>query len=71
MNSVSELIDKFGGPSDFGRAMKLGPSTASEMKRRQSIPVVHWPKLLEAAKAHGVKGIDYDLLVRLHSEAGS
>ncbi|MER8925816.1 hypothetical protein NKJ51_12525 [Mesorhizobium sp. M0134] len=43
-------------------------SAASEMRRRQSIPVRYWPQLIAGAKTAGVE-IDSDLLVKVHVAA--
>jgi len=67
MNSIPELIDAFGGTSAFARAIGKGQSTASEMKRQNSIRVRHWPKVIRAAKDRGIKGVTADFLMRLHA----
>lgn len=67
MNTVPEIIDQLGGTTAFGRAIAVKQSAASEMKRRKSIPVTYWPKVIEAATALG-KPVTYDDLVRIHVE---
>lgn len=68
MNSVPELIDAFGGSTDFARALDLAwPSTASEMKRNGSIHPRHWPKVIEAAAERGIEGVTAEFLMRLHA----
>lgn len=67
MNTVPDIIDKFGGNTAF--AAVLGArhsSTASEMKRRNSIPVRHWPAIIAAAAERGIP-LSYDDLVRIHT----
>lgn len=66
-SSVSDLIDAFGGPTEFAKVLRRNPSTASEMKRAGSIRVSYWPSIIEAAAARGLEGITADLLVRLHA----
>lgn len=64
--TVPGLIDRFGGISAFARLIGAArASTASEMKRRASIPVKHWPKVVEAA---GKAGFDLSAedLVQMH-----
>lgn len=69
--TVADLIDAFGGPARFARALDLkGPSTASEMKRAGSIAVKHWPKVLAAAGDAGIRGLDYRHLVDMHAKSG-
>ena len=65
METVHDIIEALGGTSAFGRAIGVKQSTASEMKRRASIPVEHWPKLILAAKETG-KIITNDELVEMH-----
>jgi hypothetical protein len=66
MNTVDDVFSGFGGPTAFGRAIGVKPSAASEMKRRASIPVVYWEKLVEAARQRGIQ-ISYDRLVSIHT----
>lgn len=69
--AVSELIDAFGGATEFSKILSLkAPSTASEMKRSGSIRPRYWPKIIEAAPALGIEGIDADRLMRMHCDDG-
>ena len=68
MTSVPSLFQTLGGPTKVARMLDVGFSTASEMKRRKSIPVKYWPKLVAACAAEGVS-ITYERLVEMHSEA--
>lgn len=49
MNTVSDIIDAFGGNSAMGRVISKGPSTVSEMRRRGRIDVSYWTMLVRAA----------------------
>ncbi len=49
MNNVGSIFDELGGPAAVARILNVGTSTASEMKRRGSIPVRWWPQLISAA----------------------
>ena len=69
MTSVSSIFQNLGGPTKVARILDVGFSTASEMRRRGSIPVKYWPKLVAACEAEGVDGITYERLVEMHSEA--
>jgi len=66
MDTVNDVFREFGGPTALGRAIGVNPSTASEMRRRASIPVDYWPKLIEAARQRGID-LDSDSLVRIHT----
>lgn len=65
--SIDELFKALGGPSKIARVIGKGSSTASEMKRRQSIPVQYWSALIDAAQENGVEGISYETLAQMHS----
>jgi len=67
MNTVDDVFVGFGGTSAFAGALGLNLSTASEMRRRSSIPVRYWPKLVDAARERGVDGITNDELVKIHA----
>jgi hypothetical protein len=70
MNSVYELFDQMGGAAAVGRLIGKGASTASEMKRRGSIPVEYWPVLIESAKGREL-GISAEILLRIHANERS
>jgi len=67
MLTIQKIFSDFGGPTKLGRAIGVAPSTASEMKRRASIPVDYWPKLVSAAPSCGVTGLTYEKLVQVHT----
>lgn len=67
MNTVTDIFHEIGGPTKFARALGLKPSAASEMKRRNSIPVPYWPDLIEAMKDKG-KPLTYEQLVLAHQK---
>ncbi len=69
MNTVEEVFLGFKGTSAFAGALGLNLSTASEMRRRSSIPVRYWPKLVEAARERGIEGVTNDALVTIHARA--
>lgn len=69
MQSVSSLFDQLGGPTKVARVLDVGFTTASEMKRRGSIPVKYWPRLVAACHAEGVNDVTYDLLVAMHTRS--
>jgi hypothetical protein len=70
LDSVDDVFTAFGGPTTLARALSLkGASTASEMKRRGSIPVDYWRRLVEVAPEFGVSGLTYEKLVSMHTSA--
>lgn len=69
MNTVNDIFQGLGGTGAVAKGIGVGHSTASEMRRRNSIPVKYWPDLVEYAQSVGNQQIDNDLLVRIHVEA--
>lgn len=68
MESVPDIIAALGGPTAFGAICgfsKNQGARGSDMRQRESIPVVYWPRIVEAAQARGLP-IDNDVLVRVH-----
>lgn len=68
MRDVTNLFDEIGGPRKMAALLDVKPSAASEMKRRGSIPVKYWPKLVDGFKNLHLTNVDYDTLVSMHSE---
>ncbi|WP_352824520.1 carph-isopro domain-containing protein [Mesorhizobium sp. M0134] len=68
MQNVGDIFTKLGGTGAVARMIDVKHSAASEMRRRQSIPVRYWPQLIAGAKTAGVE-IDSDLLVKVHVAA--
>lgn len=68
MRTIEEIFDKLGGTGSVARIIDVKHSAASEMRRRQSIPVRYWPHLIEGARAAGVQ-IDSDTLMAIHVPA--
>ena len=62
MRTFSGLIDELGGPIILKDGLGIEDSHARTMKARDSIPVEHWPKLIELARSRGVAGVSYDSL---------
>lgn len=67
MNTIEEIFIAMGGTGAFAKAIGVKHSTASEIRRRKSIPVRYWPALIASADLMDVS-IDNDLLVRVHVE---
>lgn len=72
MKTISDIIEAFETDANFGRAcgVERNPaSRAADMRRRESIPVEYWPRLIEAAAALGRDDLTSDVLVRVHADA--
>ncbi len=68
MDSIESLFAQLGGPSEVGRIIGKSTEHAAAMKRRKSIPVRYWSKLMLAAQQNGVD-LDADRLTKLHGPA--
>lgn len=71
MDTVSDVFTRFEKTSAFADALGLKLSAASEMRRRKSIPVRYWPRLVEAAQERGFNEITYERLVEMHAPTPS
>jgi hypothetical protein len=59
----------FGSNVKLAEALNVGPSTVSEMKRRNSIPVEYWPALIEAAKLLDENDLSLERMAIVSAEA--
>jgi hypothetical protein len=66
MQTVDDVFVKFGGPTAFADAVGIKISAASEMRRRSSIPVRYWSRLVDAARVRHIR-LTYEKLVFMHS----
>lgn len=63
MVTFSSIIGHWKSAEEFSRDLGLKTySHGRTMKRRNSIPVAHWPKVLEAAKARNLPVTLADLM---------
>jgi hypothetical protein len=67
MTTVSDIFDTAGGPSQVARLLEVKVSAATEMKRRGSIPLKYWARLIDECRERGIRGINTDILVEAHS----
>ena len=70
METISQLFDQLGGTSTVGRLIGVAQSTASEMKRRGSIPIDHWPTIIASPKGREI-GLTAEDMLRLHTHTDS
>lgn len=66
MTDVGSIFDALGGTTASARVMAVNQSTASEMRRRGSIPVTYWPSIIEEAVRLSLP-ISYETLVEVHA----
>jgi hypothetical protein len=64
--TIEGLFEAFGKIVNFSELVGCGYEAARQMRRRGSIPLKLWPKLIKACKKVGIDGVDYEALVRMH-----
>ncbi|MEE7460643.1 hypothetical protein MFUR16E_04515 [Methylobacterium fujisawaense] len=69
IQSVMDLFEALGGTSAVARLLGVGQSTASEMKRRGSIPSEYWVGLVQKAHEAQIVGVTYEVLAFVHAAA--
>lgn len=55
ITSISDLVDHMGGITEFARKGGWPLGTASAWKTRGTIPPAHWHRLIEVARADGIR----------------
>jgi len=53
METIDDIFDLLGGPAVIGRLIGKSTEHAATMRRRGSIPVDYWPRLIDALNALG------------------
>lgn len=69
MSTWRDIFKAFGGPAELGRALGISTEHATQMRRRDSIPPLHWPRLIEAAREKKIEGVNYEALAKLAATA--
>lgn len=67
MTTLDNLFSELGGPANVGRLIGVSTEHASTMRRRRSVPVRYWPKLIEGARIQGVQTVNHQSLVEIHT----
>jgi len=62
LRTVNDFFREFGGTSEVARLLGVPQSTAAEMKRKRSIHIKHWPKILESERGQDLAISCYILL---------
>jgi hypothetical protein len=68
MNNIPNIIQCLGGATALAEQLGIPMTTVASWKQRQSIPVEHWPRLLEIATSQGID-LSYEQLVHIHTAA--
>lgn len=67
ISTFEQLIDSWPKPpiATFARDIGITVEHGATMRRRGSIPPVHWPKVVEAAQGRGIAGVTIEALAKL------
>lgn len=65
MENHADIIRELGGYAEVARIAGVSDGTASAWQSRKSLPVEHWPALVEAARGQGKDHITFEALTRL------
>ncbi len=65
MQSFAEVIDRFGGPAEFARAVGMKPNAAKQARRRKSLAPRWFTPTAEAAQKRGFAEIDERTLSKI------
>lgn len=63
--TFANVIDQLGGSARVAELLSVPPGTAAAMKSRDSIHPKYWSRIVEAARARGVKGVSLQVLADL------
>lgn len=59
---ITDVFEAFETNVALAGVLGVGPSTVSEMKRRKSIPVEYWPRIVGEAKKNGWEHLTFEKL---------
>lgn len=62
-----EVIDLWPSMSEFADAVGEAYGTVKAMRRRNSIPVNYWPRLIADAERRNFQGVTYEALTLMHA----
>lgn len=72
MLTVRDIIEKWPSAAEMARDLGLRrPGHGAMMKMRGSIPIQHWPRLVDVAAGRGIEGVTYEALVVAHAQAAA
>lgn len=66
-STISGLIDMWPSIAEFAADLDVGYEAAKQMRRRNSVAVEHWPRLMEACRQRGISGINAEHMVAMHT----
>lgn len=69
ITDLQSVFAAFGTNVKLASVLRVGPSTVSEMKRRNNIPVEYWPSLVDAARDMGRDELTMERMAFISAEA--
>lgn len=69
VTDLSSVFEVFKTNVRLAEILSVGPSTVSEMKRRNSIPVEYWPEIVAAAQAQGDNNLTLERMAIICAQA--
>jgi hypothetical protein len=68
ITTVDDVFEALGGVNSVARSLNVNYSTASEMRRRKSIPSHHWIALALTEPVEGWPAVTLEILARVHAD---
>lgn len=68
MTTFTNIIACWESNADLASDLGIGTAHARTMRERNSIPPIHWPRLVEAASRRGFKGVTHDALAVAYAD---
>jgi hypothetical protein len=65
LTSYQAVIEAFGGPAKYAKAIGVPGFHAQSMKNRDSIPPAYWDDTVSAASSRDIGGVTLELLAKL------
>jgi len=67
MNTVGDVIDRFGGPSKMAAAINVDANRIVQWRRRGSIPGEYWQAITDAGREQRLTGVTLGSLAAIHA----
>lgn len=65
IQSFDDVIEAFGGPAKFAKAIGIKPFHGQTMKTRGSIPPSYWSDTVAAAELQAIEGVTLERLAEI------
>ena len=68
MENFTDLIDAFGGTTEFAEMMGKPVGTIGSWKSRKGIPEKHFPEIIRHARQRKIRGVTFESLYAMRRE---